>query len=147
MERITSKRKDGFYELAPNKEIYGWENGVRLVQIVGKLEDIKDELGIDLTTLFKVFVDGIWIKESCSYLDSEELERFKHKNSSYYDKENKLIFCPGIKADTEKVIQTKPALTVTLLEGKTIYYLITPIVSVLLKDYGKTWALTKEELE
>ena len=42
MERITSKRSGGLYELSEGQEIYGEENGVRLVQIVGKYEDIKE---------------------------------------------------------------------------------------------------------
>jgi len=39
MNRITEK--DGeFYKLKPDKEVYGWEDGIRLVQIIGKYEDI-----------------------------------------------------------------------------------------------------------
>ena len=50
MNRITQRRKDGFYDLInPN---YGEENGIRLAQIVGKFED-----------LIQAYEEGIWAKE------------------------------------------------------------------------------------
>lgn len=45
--RLTEKKENGFYELTKNNEIYGEENGIRLVQIVGQLEDIEEEFQID----------------------------------------------------------------------------------------------------
>lgn len=46
MNRITEK--DGkFYELKPENEVYGWENGIRLVQIVGRYEDLMEKYGIE----------------------------------------------------------------------------------------------------
>lgn len=51
--RITEK--DGeFYELKPEAEVYGWENGIRLVQIVGKYEDLKEELGCSLEEMIEL---------------------------------------------------------------------------------------------
>ena len=53
MNRITEK--DGkFYKLKPENEAYGWEDGIRLVQIVGRLEDLEDEIGCPLNVLFKL---------------------------------------------------------------------------------------------
>jgi len=63
MERITKKRDDGFYELAPNKEIYGWENGIRLVQIIGAYEDVVEKLNIDLIIGGKALLNGIFTKD------------------------------------------------------------------------------------
>ena len=42
MDRITQRRPSGFYELKPGKEVYGWENGIRLVQLVGYYEDCEE---------------------------------------------------------------------------------------------------------
>lgn len=46
MGRIT--QKDGeFYKLKPENEVYGWENGIRLVQIVGRYEDLMEKYNIE----------------------------------------------------------------------------------------------------
>jgi len=46
MNRITEK--DGkFYKLKPENEVYGWENGIRLVQIVGEFEDLMEKYKIE----------------------------------------------------------------------------------------------------
>lgn len=46
MSRIT--KKDGeFYKLKPENEVYGWENGIRLVQIVGRYEDLMEKYNIE----------------------------------------------------------------------------------------------------
>lgn len=42
--RITEKKENGFYELKKGQEIYGEENGIRLVQIVGEYEDIDTDI-------------------------------------------------------------------------------------------------------
>lgn len=87
------------------------------IQKLGKLEDIEDELGIELITLFKAFSNGVW----CSYFEfgKRKLIFIKDDYVSCLDlKEKKLVF------DQEKVGVTEK-----------------------LSNYGKTWALTKEELE
>ena len=75
-----------------------------------QLEDIEDELGIDLITLFKALKNGIVIKD-------EPLQNYpcslNHNDIGWF------LF-----VRTDGVLGS--------------YYL---------KDYGKTWALTKEELE
>lgn len=58
--RITEKKENGCYVLKAGEEIYGEGNGIRLVQIVGQYEDIKEELGINLLTLFKALKEGIY---------------------------------------------------------------------------------------
>lgn len=134
MERATNKNKRGF-------EIYD-EEKLEFEDYYDKLkeyEDIEENRNINIPVIFKALEDGFWIKEDRCFLRGDELERFKHKNSSYYDEENKLIFCPGVKADTDRVIHAKPSLAVTsLLDGKITYYLSTRIACVLLEDYGKT---------
>ena len=108
--RLTEKKENGFYELTKDNEIYGKENGIRLVQIVGQLEDIEEELGIDLITLFKALKDGIYIKPNNIYCGSPYL-------------------CFAENEHRELEFQFKIMGT---------WYKV--------KDYGKTWALTKEEL-
>lgn len=78
---------------------------------LSKLEDIEDELGIDLLTLFKALKNGIWTKTwDCKYPLALNREDYTNHTTKYYVFEGK-----------KKIIK--------------------------LKDYGKTWALTKEELE
>lgn len=84
------------------------EAGIKLSQ----LEDIEEELGIDLITLFKALNNPIYIKEN---YDGTMVDKTLWCSNS--------VICgigePIIKVDN---------------------YAVYP------KDYGKTWALTKEEL-
>ena len=79
---------------------------------LGQLEDIEEELGIDLITLFKALKKGIYIKKQSQTEYPLALLRRHYSNHTtrYY------VFDNG----KEKEIK--------------------------LKAYGKTWALTKEEL-
>lgn len=82
---------------------------------LGQLEDIEEELGIDLATLFKALKNGIYEK----FEDGE------------YVKFNGL--CMPIKSHKLKLNVNKKCLE----RGNDYFYF---------KDYGKTWALTREEL-
>ena len=80
------------------------------------LEDIEEELGIDLITLFKAV-----------------------KNDFYFKYEDKIISSNDYSF-----------LTRANIRGDWVLDIISDNLSLLLiklKDYGKTWALTKEELE
>lgn len=114
--RITQKKENGFYELKEGQEIYGEENGIRLVQIVGQYEDVKEELGIDLLTLFKALTDTIAIK---------------NKDGSIEE----MWACPRFQISIDKN------------DSWILYGPVEEHKYVSIKDYGKTWALTKEELE
>lgn len=114
--RLTEKKENGFYKLKEGQEIYGEEDGVRLVQIVGKFEDIEDELGIDLITLFKAGQQRyVFVKNAFGEINSREL----------YDID----------------IYTK--IIVYYFE----YQPERQLMHQHLNMYGKTWALTREELE
>lgn len=136
--RITEKKENGFYELKNGREIYGEEHGIRLVQIVGKYEDIEEQLGIDLITLFKALKNGCWIRKGfygTCYLDGEPIfisSGCLHLNlfGYYSEKEND----DGCESEYQE------ALCLFDLD----YEIIDNIARV--KDYGKTWSLTKEEL-
>ena len=112
--RLTKKKENGFYELKEGQEIYGEENGIRLVQIVGEYEDLEEELGIDLVTFFK-------IRKHC------------------YDRKPIFIKDKGmiIKSDCRVELGYKSVAVYTGDYGADLYPL---------KGYGKTWALTEEEL-
>ena len=82
-----------------------------------QLEDIEEELGIDLDTLFKALKNGIWIKDTI--LEKGEIKNilFFYEDISLY--KDRLFACP-----------------VDIYDKRVCIY-----------NYGKTWALTKEELE
>ena len=112
---------------------------------LGQLERIEKELGTGLMTLFKALKEGFWIKVSCLNLSPEELERFKYKNSKYYDKKYDLIFCPGANANTENIFHIHASLGITFLDNRIVYFLSMPFGYVLVEDCGITWSLNREE--
>lgn len=112
MKRLTKKNSKGFYEpkLSRKPGMTETLNGLgACVQKLGELEDIEEELGIDLPTLFKAIKFPIYVKE-----------------------EGITYWCSN-----------------RLMSVLTAYYAIVIGKDTFLKtkDYGKTWALTKEELE
>ena len=106
---------------------------------LGQLEDIEDELGIDLIILFKALNNGIWSKggyyESCCvenephFIKPEDIMLGK---VWYF--ESKHI------NDYEDYIKEPNQLCLFEMEYEDDQY------TVRVKDYGKTWALTKEKL-
>lgn len=112
--RFTERYDDIFATTKDGKETH--EKGVRIKDKVGgfeklaKLEDIEEELGIDLVTLFKALKNGIYIKELGN-------------NYPYWSFE----------------LRNTNGIGIVIWWG---YF-----STLFLKDYGKTWALTKEELE
>ena len=92
---------------------------------LGQLEDIEEELGIDLITLFKALKDGFYYTKP--HLIS--ISKLKYKHEIYH-------------TDTEAKELRKCNLgwCIGFINEKSKVELIP------LKCYGKTWALTKEEL-
>lgn len=95
---------------------------------LGQLEDIEEELGIDLVTLFKALKNGIWASMYGEKVEKGTTLTFINKNVLV------IIFEPFIPEE-----DFKPHFIYRwgMPNDYSIYYL---------KDYGKTWALTKEEL-
>ena len=126
MERITNKREDGFYDLKPEREIYGWENGIRLVQIVGRVEDIEEKRGISIDLLDRIL----------DYLDEVYLD---DSDKPFYEK------------DEFGIHPINPVFLQLDLRNKRLierYHFDSPSEPIYpFSEYGKTWALTKEELE
>lgn len=84
------------------------------IEKLAKLEDIEEELGIDLFTLFIALKDGFYVKT-------------KDINEG---------FISLVKAkDIREINIITESITFNAFD------------IVLFEDYGKTWALTKEELE
>ena len=82
-----------------------------------QLEDIEDELGIDLITLFKALKNGIWIKNTILKNGETKNLLFFYEDVNLY--KDCLYACP-----------------VDIYDEK-----------VCIDQYRETWALTKEELE
>lgn len=112
MNRLTEK-KDGLY--------YDIEECVvsNCSQKLGQLEDIEEELGIDLITLFKALKNGFW-----------HIDEKKHIYKTKRNKGNCGAMCYYASLDC--------IIAEDVFDDQYIYRL---------KDYGKVWALTKEELE
>lgn len=85
---------------------------LKFVNKLGQLEDVEEELGIDLITLFKALKQGyIYYPINCPN------DCYKYK-----------IEC----------IYMKPRIHLYVADG---------VGGCYMEDYGKTWALTREELE
>ena len=132
MSRFTKKSnsilKEIEYQLIDEKENLSANEGIKKIQVLGtnklgKLEDIEEELGIDLITLFKALKDGIWTNQEQWYGD---------------EKQGKIRFFQVRLLLAENAIG---CIYNSMWKGEEV------IRTLYLKDYGKTWALTKEELE
>ena len=115
MKRLTNKdlkEKYGFYPLWCGNT--GWVANEGTDKL-GKLEDIEEELGIDLTIYFGALKDGVYY-----YSNSQLTKDFVYPISNF----------------------------LTDYNDKLSYSFMTKFEHRLLSfdDYGKTWALTKEEL-
>lgn len=131
-ERLTKKREDGLYD---NSSGVCDEEACKL----GKLEDIEQELGIDLITLFKaksiyIATFSYWKwnlkdKQQCKKNDIGAIEekRIVEKNNFCIDFINKEIVIIEFELIDDGDYETE-------------------IIRLKFKDYGKTWALTREEL-
>ena len=148
--RLTEKKENGFYELKDGEEIYGEENGIRLVQIVGQLEDIKEKIN-----LFGIEEDQRNLINFLKLVLAEE-------NGFYYKKDDKIYFCRWCVRVGLHLVETQPCYAVKETTLQSCYYgdveKIKAVedahywswktcLNVHLRDYGKIWALTKEELE
>ena len=109
MSRLTKKNNIGYF---PAYERETKENYYDLVHKLGVLEDLEEEIGIDLITLFKAL-----------------------KQKFVFHKENVKIELLGIH------IKSGELCLYGFVEDTTHG------VYLSFKEYGKTWVLTREELE
>ena len=124
MERLTKKHGGSYTQFGdkyiPNHNI----RHKQCVEKLGKLEDIEEELGITLEVLFKALKDGAYFKTDYYGIDI-----------TYHFLEEHEIWLKRKLFDIRKE---------NLLNNKSYY---TGGFIFYWKDYSKTWALTKEELE
>ena len=123
MERLTEK-----YEDEDGRKRYIHKIGecslVDCYNKLGGLENIEDELGVSLVVLFKALKKGIWSTIKLNRLHKEnQIYQFKNVSLKLFEEGWGLV-------DLRQSFGEN--LTGTL---------------VLLKHYGDTWALTREELE
>ena len=127
MNRLTKKSNSALeaieYQLIDEKENLDANEGIKKIPVLatnklGKLEDIEEELGIDL----------IKAVELCKQVNSKKV---------VYTKERWGI-------DTIKILDE---LDIELFSHRLYKNFGGVYVSLDLYEYGKTWALTKEELE
>lgn len=84
------------------------------------LEDIEDELGIEIITLFKALKNGLYYKVLYSNIKAHKVDEYV----CYTD----YVYCYYDADDIHS------------------YVIATTRDNFCFNDYGKTWALTKEEL-
>lgn len=87
------------------------------IQKLGRIEDREEELGIPLEVLFKALKDGAWAKHP--YQEQKEINHYKICSFEWYIDKWVIWFSIRNEKDFLKAV----------------------------KDYGKTWAFTKEELQ
>ena len=105
MSRLTYKLDDAYYVKEGRKDFN------ELAQKLGQYEDLEEELGIDLITLFKALKNGVCIQEE-----------------GYFG-------CPDIYFHLLVM-----EFVIGWANKENMGY-------ELLKDYGKTWALSRNDLE
>ena len=115
MERLT---KNVLTETSPMYELGEWADNEEALDKLGKLEDIEEELGIDLITLFKALKNGFWSIDKNKHI--YKMKRTKGNGGA-------MMFYVSIDCIIKEDAYDEE------------YFL--------LKDYGKTWALTRKELE
>lgn len=114
------------------KEVNAIEKDLETLE---QYKNIEEELGIDLITLFKALKDGVWTKRL--FYDSEWRRYHTFEKANVIEKKPiaiKTICCP------DWTFKNQHQEFVFEVQGSIFY-------DLRLRDYGKTWALTKEELK
>lgn len=120
-EKYTCKGKETY-------RISNAEKESKALTKLGKYEDVEEELSIDLITLFKVLGNGLYYKTDYGTIEFANIDRL-----TFVDGINEYAF--------EKINGCQCG---TNSSNKSWWQLNREVF--LLKYYGETWALTKEEL-
>lgn len=138
--RLTKKYKEDYFVNPENKELMSVdiENDHNSSQIIrnklGQLEDIEEERGIDLILFGKVLQA---LDSDCVYVKIRELKQYN--GYSLQEETGEIRRCVIARFDRYINGLRDWFFTISFNDiSCTNHYL--------LKDYGKTWALTKEEL-
>ena len=132
LERYTEKRTNGVYIVKVKYLLKNLEDGTNeQIDKLGRIEDIEEKLGIDIVTLFKALENGFYVRkfviENDEYADYREI----------WDQLNQDI----VQIGCTKYFRFRHWYETIEVDKFGNY------IEVWLKDYGKSWALTKEELE
>lgn len=128
MSRLTMYDKENNYYLPTFVEVDKWNYILTLGKKLGQLEDIEEKLCIDLLTLFKALhSEKIYFKK----------QEYRKGKISYFKRFNLVKGADNILRIIGEVIEQYTINNYGCEFG----------IILDLKDYGKTWALTKEELE
>ena len=129
MNRLTKKFNGEYYLKNATTIIFNSELEYKAIQKLGKLEDLADQLGCPLEVLIKGFIESNQLED----------RDFKQKIITYNCK------CDLIEGfEMELSYGTNIDIAVDGVDNNNDYDIET--ITVQIKDYGKTWALTKEEL-
>ena len=104
-----------------------------------KYEAIEMDLGIPLEVLFKALKDGIWTKGG--YYDACYLDKKPKFVKGYILQIGYYYYYQYDNEELENHFVEDNALCIFSMDYEEYIYVTR------LKDYGKTWALTREELE
>ena len=139
MERLTKKEKK--VVVVNNRNIGKNYLTIKQYEKLQELEDLEEELGIDLITLFKALKKGIWYKHN-------EMK----VNPKYYDNNDRWDWCDfPYYIETKKiVIEYIKKFGLRKSNDKLLFFSVRAYddwYELYFEDYGKTWALTREELK
>ena len=132
MSRLTNKdcnKYEDFVFSLRNTLITSSEINDAIYKKLKSLEDLEEEIGIDLITLFKALKDGFYIKYNDKIV---HIFPDKHITINFWYKTINVFIPPKFFIDCKK---------------GTDYLSETIDEEYWFKDYGETWALTREELE
>ena len=129
--RITNREIEWYDDFirAIEEDYYVDETNDVMDRKIKALEDIEEENGFDLITLFKALKDGFYIKYNDKIV---HILPDKHITINFWYKTINVFIPPKFFIDCKK---GEDYLSETIDEE---YWF---------KDYGETWALTKEELD
>ena len=135
MERLTRRVSPTSYQCSRPADKFEGNELIRANQKLGKLEDIEQELGISLEVLFKALKQSkIWFK-NYFYLNLGEVI----ENNIEHQYIQGIEHCGN---DDSNYEYCNNSWLLTFREEE-----YGDLCVVKIKDYGKTWALTKEELK
>ena len=128
--RLTKKYNETNIYVKPEyEESFEWDE--RCIDKLGQLEDIEEELGIDFLLLDKICQKGVYcFEESIKNFKSRRYGEISHvQNSDIH------IQFFGVYKEKRMGVSI-----MGYMKSRNSYYTLP------MQDYGKTWALTKEEL-
>ena len=132
MSRLTNKdcnKYEDFVFSLRNTLITSSEINDAIYKKLKSLEDLEEENGLDLITLFKALKDGFYIKYNDKIV---HIFPDKHITINFWYKTINVFIPPKFFIDCKK---------------GTDYLSETIDEEYWFKDYGETWALTREELK